>query len=191
MNENENQTLGQLQMRNGKIMEIKQLENGTEITFAITTGDVFFGTVACDFEGAELLEVGDITYLEYFEYAERARVEFEVISKLDRAAIQSARPPKNAKEEEFFTRRERAIQSALKYRALFVDSDRTGLPVRAFFLMEDNSLNIINYKPDGGEDVPDSFQSAREYLKHKKDRLERAGETDAIKQLADYLATSN
>lgn len=187
----ENEMLGELQQKTGKIMEIKEVEKRVEITFATSTGDIFFGGVVKGFEGVEGLQVNDIAYLEFFEYPDRAKVEFELINRMDRAAVAGTPRPRNADEKAFHIRREQAIQRDLGYRALFVDNSRDGLPIQAFFLMEDSSLVVINYKPSEPSDEPEKFTSAKEYLKHNQWKLDKAGEFDAIKQLADYLDTSS
>lgn len=189
--ENENQTLGQLQQKTGKIMAITEESENIKVTFATSTGDVYFGSVGWDFEGVEGLEINDVAYLEYFEYPERGQVDFEVINKMDRVVIAGAGLPKNDEEMQFFIRREQALKTDLGYRALFVDSDRTGRPKEAFFLMENDSLLVIKYNSLSPEDLQENYTSAREYLEYKKRKLERAGEFDAIKQLADYMNTTN
>lgn len=185
-----NELIGQLQQRNGKIMAIENENEAVKVTFATSTGDVFFGSVGRDFEGLEGLETNDIAYMEYFEYPHRAKVEFEIINKMDRAAIRSTEIFKNDAEREFFIRREQALKTDIGYKALFVDSDRTGLPTTAFFLMEDDSLAVIKYTRTEQADEPEKFSSAREYLKYNEWKLKRAGEFDAIKQLSDYIDAS-
>lgn len=188
--EHENQTLGHLQQRTCKVMHVKKVTAGIEIQFATTTGDVFFGVVTAAFAGIDALGMGDIAYMEFFEYPERAKVEFETISKLDRKAIQNTPNKLTADEKEFFIKRQEILKSDIGYKALFVDSSKHGRPLRAYFLMQDNSLSIINYHPDSDVDLTEQFTSAREYLKFNEKRLARAGDFDAIRQLADYLASN-